>query len=85
MKQNVLTKRELSDINRQEKEETRQDASNDRLVMFRDRKGAIRYNNICSHCTRTCKQSFKAKVLECRPYEPYPRQTRHSQIAENER
>lgn len=82
MKQNTLTKKELSEIKRQEKEEARQEASIDRLVIFRDSNGAIKYNNICSHCMKSCKQSYKSKVLECKQYEGYPRQSKHRQTDE---
>lgn len=27
------------------------------------------YNEICRSCTRDCKQSFRAKIIECRRYE----------------
>lgn len=27
------------------------------------------YNEICRSCTRDCKQSFRAKLIECRCYE----------------
>lgn len=79
MQQNYLTKKEIADIKRQEKLEAKEEASIDRLAMFRNKKGYVKYNNICSHCERSCKQSFRVKIVECRPYTPYKEPSKHRQ------
>lgn len=35
---------------------------------FLNKNGHRAYNELCSHCARKCKQSFRAKVIACPKY-----------------
>ena len=35
------------------------------LALFLTDKGRIAYNRLCRKCVHTCKQSFRALVIEC--------------------
>ncbi len=35
---------------------------------FLNDKGRISYNDLCKYCQRSCKQSFRSTVVECRQY-----------------
>lgn len=35
---------------------------------FLNDKGRISYNDLCKCCQRSCKQSFRSTVVECRQY-----------------
>ena len=38
------------------------------LNFFLNDKGRVNYNVLCRRCVRSCKQSFRAAVVECRRY-----------------
>ena len=38
------------------------------LSMFLNEAGRVAYNSLCRRCVHTCKQSYKAMVVECRRY-----------------
>ncbi len=35
---------------------------------FLNDKGRISYNDLCKRCQRSCKQSFRSTVVECKQY-----------------
>ena len=35
---------------------------------FLKKNGRKNYNELCSHCARSCKQSFRVKVIACPKY-----------------
>lgn len=38
------------------------------LSLFLNGTGRIAYNSLCRRCVHSCKQSYKAMVMECRRY-----------------
>ena len=38
-------------------------------VFFLDSRGRKAYNDICRKCERSCKQSFRAKIVQCPIYQ----------------
>ncbi len=39
------------------------------LSFFLTESGRIAYNKLCLRCTRNCKQSYRAVILECKRFE----------------
>jgi len=46
------------------------------MSMFINSKGRIKYNRLCKACTRDCKQSHKALIIDCPKYTPRPKKPR---------
>ena len=38
------------------------------LSLFLNDAGRVSYNLLCRHCVHSCKQSYRATVIECRRY-----------------
>ena len=38
------------------------------LAFFLDERGRKKYNELCRKCERSCKQSFRATVIQCPHY-----------------
>ena len=38
------------------------------LAFFLDERGRKKYNELCRKCERSCKQSFRAAVIQCPHY-----------------
>ena len=39
-------------------------------AFFLDERGRKKYNELCRKCERSCKQSFRAAVIQCPHYAP---------------
>lgn len=37
------------------------------LSFFLNERGRVTYNDLCRKCQRTCKQSFRAVIVDCPP------------------
>ena len=38
------------------------------LSFFLNERGRVTYNDLCRKCQRTCKQSFRAVIVDCPQY-----------------
>lgn len=40
----------------------------DVYAFYRDTDGKIKYNPMCLHCSKSCRQSFRSTILRCPNY-----------------
>lgn len=39
---------------------------NDKQIFYKDKKGQIKYNELCVECPYECKQSFHSEIITCK-------------------
>lgn len=50
---------------------TIRDLSKHERTFYEDRKGNIKYNKRCYKCARSCKQSWRTKIIQCKMIEAH--------------